>query len=133
MTEMIDRLIELLKSDLPHFINDVAFWGNEHIGELADHLIANGVILPPCKVGDTLWVVWSYTKSSPKGVYPVKVYALRYDNKENNMRVCVKGDFKMDKYDGYYDHHYRGTFSWKNVGKTVFLTREEAEKECEGK
>lgn len=81
----------------------------------------------PCAVGDTLWVVWSYTKSCPKGVYPVKAYALRYDEKKNNMRVCVRGEFKMDKYDGYYYHSYRGTFSWENVDKTVFLTKEEAE------
>jgi hypothetical protein len=91
----------------------------------------------PCAVGDTLWVLWSYTKAHKKGVYPVKAYALRYDDKKNNMRVCVEGSFKMNGYGGYYNHYYRGTFSWENVGKTVFLTKEEAEqalrKEDEGK
>ena len=38
-----DRLIELLQGNLPHFENEVSYWGNEHIGELADYLIANGV------------------------------------------------------------------------------------------
>ena len=86
----------------------------------------------PCAVGDTLWVLWSYTKSIPKGVYPVKAYALRYDDKKNNMRVCVNGNFKMDKYDGYYNYYYQGTFSWENVGKTVFLTKEDAKKALKG-
>lgn len=92
---------------------------------------ANFVELP-CKVGDTLWVVWSYTKAQQKKVYPVEVYALRYDNKKNNMRVCVEGDFKIDCYDGYYTHRYQGTFSWENIGKTVFLTKEEAEQKLKG-
>ncbi len=86
----------------------------------------------PCAVGDTLWVVWSLTKSSQKGVYPVVAYALRYDNKKNNMRVCVEGKFKIDGYGGYYHHYYRGTFSWDNVGKTVFLTKEDAEQALKG-
>jgi hypothetical protein len=35
-----------------------------------------------------------------------------------------------------YTHYYNGTFAWNSVGKTVFLTKEEAEKalaEREGK
>lgn len=86
----------------------------------------------PCAVGDTLWVLWSLTPSHPKSVYPVKAYALRYDDKKNNMRVCVRGEFKRDNYGGYYHHYYRGTFSWDNVGKTVFLTKKEAEKALKG-
>ena len=38
-----EKLVELLKSDLQHFQNDVKYWHDEHIGELADHLIAHGV------------------------------------------------------------------------------------------
>lgn len=82
----------------------------------------------PCAVGDTLFVLWSLTKSHKKSVYPVKAYALRYDDKKNNMRVCVEGTFNIEAYGGSYNHYYRGTFTWENVGKTVFLTKEEAEK-----
>lgn len=45
---MRDRLIELLKSPLPHFSNDVSYWNDEHIGELVDVLIENDVTVPPC-------------------------------------------------------------------------------------
>ena len=51
--EMRDRLVELLfdceRVDLPLPI--------EYQEHLADHLIENGVIVPPCKVGDEIWVV----------------------------------------------------------------------------
>lgn len=91
-------------------------------------------IIPPCKVGDTLWVRWSYTDAVKKNIYPVKVYALRYDTKKNNMRICVKGQFEITAYGGSYTHYYNGTFAWDSVGKTVFLTREEAEQKLkEGK
>ena len=45
MNDMRERLIELLKSNLRDFQNDVAYWHNEHIGELADVLLANGVTI----------------------------------------------------------------------------------------
>ncbi|MBQ6906210.1 MAG: hypothetical protein IJN75_04240 [Clostridia bacterium] len=85
----------------------------------------------PCEIGQTVYVLWAYTKARKKQVYPATVYALRYDQKKNNMRVCVKGEFKMESYGGWYTHYYQGTFTWENVGKTVFLTKEEAEKALE--
>ena len=47
---MRDRLIELLTKGQPPFnpLNDVC------IEKLADYLLANGVIVPPCKVGDVV-------------------------------------------------------------------------------
>ena len=54
MTEMRDRLIELiLKSEI--LCNTCGENTNTYCAEfLADHLIANGAILPPSKVGDTV-------------------------------------------------------------------------------
>lgn len=56
MTER-DRLIELLNTYMSGCDGDYA-------EELADYLIANGVIVPPCKVGDT-----AYIDLSDKGYY----------------------------------------------------------------
>ena len=39
-----ERLMELLRGDLPHFKNDLVAWHDVHLGELADHLLANGVM-----------------------------------------------------------------------------------------
>jgi hypothetical protein len=82
-------------------------------------------------VGDTVYIKWGFN-SLAKGIYPVKVYALRFDTKRNNMRICVEGDFEITAYGGYFTHHYIGTFAWDSVGKSVFLTREEAERALKG-
>ena len=132
---MRDRLIELLTNmylpiNVRNRLGSYDTVGERRLGEfeingIADHLLANGVIVPPCKVGDTLWVNWGYCKSKEEP-RPVKVYALRFDTKKNNMRICVEGKFKISSYDGSYPHYYNGTFAWNSVGKTVFLTKEEA-------
>ena len=94
----------------------------------AQDLLSNGVIVPPCKVGDTAFVKWRLHRNSGYGIYPVKVYALRWDEKKNNFRVCVNGDFEISAYGGKYTHHYQAAFAWDNFGKTVFLTKSQAEK-----
>ena len=99
---------------------------------IADRLLADGVIVPPCKVGDMVYVKWRLHRNSNDGIYPVKVYALRWDEKKNNFRVCVEGNFEISSYGCKYTHHYQATFAWNNFGKTVFLTREEAEKALKG-
>ena len=38
-----EKLVELLKSVLPNFRNNMAYWGEKPIYEFADYLIANGV------------------------------------------------------------------------------------------
>ena len=41
-----EKLAELLKSVLPNFRNNMAYWGEKPIYEFADYLIANGVTVP---------------------------------------------------------------------------------------
>ena len=80
---------------------------------MADYLLANGVIVPPCKAGDTIYrcafernEVWEWE------IVAVKVYAdqvIFIDDSDN-------------------------VFTEEDIGKTVFLTKEEAErvlKECD--
>lgn len=123
MIEMRNRLIDLLQENsYLDVLND------EHWLLAAEQLLANGVIVPPCKVGDTVWINWGFYSNSEKETHPVKVYALRFDTKKNNMRICVEGNFKISSYGGSYTHYYNGTFAWNSVGKTVFLTKELAEK-----
>jgi hypothetical protein len=51
--EMRDRLVGLLfKPFTQHKINELS-----DTRDIADHLIESGVIVPPCKVGDGIWVV----------------------------------------------------------------------------
>lgn len=48
--DMRDRLIDLLYEAEGQVNNDYPT-----VEQIADHLIANGVIVPPCKVGDTVY------------------------------------------------------------------------------
>ena len=98
-----DRLIELIQCA----VNGCA----RHWAEIiADHLLANGVIVPPCKVGDTVWFD-TYKKSGTVslGIQPHKVDRIDV--------ICVVGEKELVEtklHDWYF-------------GDSVFLTREEAE------
>lgn len=46
-----EKLVKLLKSILPNFRNNMAYWGEKPIYEFADCLLANGVTVQECKLG----------------------------------------------------------------------------------
>jgi hypothetical protein len=79
---------------------------------VADHLLANGVIVPPCKVGDVVYEV-----DLPEyGIIVCKVTKVLYDSKEVIINV-IDGHGKGSEY----------YFEFDDFSKTVFLTKEEAE------
>lgn len=106
-----DRLIELLKKA------DSATWGQTY-ESYADYLLANGVIVPPCKVGQVVWVISQWYKYTKPEIESRKVLSVQ---------IYKNGDIQ---------YHYKDGCFWQgHIGKTVFLTKEEAEaklKECEG-
>ena len=93
-----DRLIELIH-DSDYSLNSVG---------LADYLIANGVIVPPCKVGQIVYYI-AFGK-----VYKGKCHAI----------TIHKDNLQIHLYD------YDGDNASISA-KDVFLTREEAEKALE--
>lgn len=111
-----DRLMELLQKEVPRPKADY----------LAIHLIANGVIVPPCKVGDEV-----YTNTSMQGwymrknkrPYKAKIVFIGVNGVDNFINVVLENDNMLQ-------------FNFSQIGKTVFLTKEEAEaklRECEAK
>lgn len=80
---------------------------------IADHLLESGVIVPPCKVGQVVYVLRSKT-SNGKNLY------LR-DERISHYRVF--GDWSFMCFES--ERLSVPEYLW---GKTVFLTREEAEK-----
>ena len=112
-----ERLIELLKDggvrDFPY------------VNALADHLLANGVIVPPCKVGDTVYMPWEW--NGAKGIACLKV-----TNLSNILGFgwSIGTDFNTDD-EEYAEKYKYGRFEFEDIGKTVFLTREEPEKALE--
>ena len=103
MTER-ERLIELIQ-------NAVDGCARHWAEVIADHLLANGVIVPPCKVGQTVWCIYNYTK--PKE-FQIAILSMS----ENHY------SFTIETKDGVYKHYC----DKEAVGKYVFFTREEAEK-----
>ena len=112
---MRDRLIELLEKAFEFYIDDPYCIPDE--GEFADHLLANGVIVPPCKVGD-------------------RVYSINIGDKKT-LKIWIEpnGDritqIKINR-GGYHFKCWWGYFHLSDIGKTVFLTKEEAEQALEG-
>lgn len=75
---------------------------------IADHLLANGVVVPPCKVGTVVYRVC-------KQKYPVDSYRMHWE--EDWVILTRPFDLSMIP----------------EIGKTVFLTREEAEQALKGR
>ena len=98
-----DRLVELLKDTLHEWECDVSI---KTVTEIAEHLISNGVIVPPCKVGDRV-----YRPSDCLGV--VQFVIISFNIYESEM---------------FFTDDSENIIYLSDIGKTVFLTREEAEK-----
>ena len=109
---MRDRLIELMQE-----------WGNEHTDSfpfesVADYLLANGVVVPPCKVGDYIW----FLKNDKLTFGQVEDVTIS----RNGTYAFV---FEVDEED---DIIGEWTVPLCDFGKTVFLTKEEAEQALKG-
>ena len=114
---MRDRLIDL--------IDERCSCGYQPcIESIADHLLANGVIVPPCKVGDFVWAkcFW-WDDLSGIALYQITNISISQNKKGEWTKKYRAMRFKDGKT---YDSQIN--FSFDEIGKTVFLTREEAEK-----
>ena len=122
---MRDRLIELLCNvkcegeecfgNCPHRIgqkcNKVQRLEMCSVFAIAEHLLSAGVIVPPCKAGDTVWYPSKYCGRP----YPINITHLEIYEEE----IIIYSE---------------GGSEWRpeDIGKTVFLTREEAEQALKG-
>ena len=122
---MRDRLVEMLCNvkcegeecfgNCPHRIgqkcNKVQRLAMCSVFAIADHLLAEGVIVPPCKVGSIVYTI------SRKRLKKWKVCFIGYNSQDEfKMHIATEKFTEMLEVWDY------------NIGKTVFLTREEAEK-----
>lgn len=103
-----ERLIELLQE-----------WGNkENDGvraeSIADYLLANGVIVPPVKVGGIVWVIYN------KCVMPANVMAVYVDKIGGmfDLKILTEG--------------LESTINKDYTFDTVYTTKEEALKALKG-
>ena len=121
---MLDRLVALIneaKDEYPT-IPSVNCCKPTFAYYLANRLLAGGVVLPPCKVGDTV-----YTNLSMQGWY------YRIKDRPYTARIVFIGVNDSEETGcGYINvlfekNHNMMQFRLSDIGKTVFLTREEAE------
>lgn len=117
---MRDRLVDLIlecRTYTPEYEPQARL----HAEYLANHLLNNGVIVPPVKVGDTVY----HIRRTPKrhgGSYIIEA-------KVNSVLVETRGeDFYIECFVEYTNHH--GDIEEENsiFGKISFRTRTEAEK-----
>ena len=109
---MRDKLIELIKQAKKQTKN--ANCDIERNMILAEYLLANGVIVPPCKVGDTVYRISTKINTKAKYIQETTISRVAIDSDSvwlfcacNPIAKCV-------------------------FGKNVFLTKEEAEQALKG-
>jgi hypothetical protein len=108
--EMRDRLLHLIHEAEEKFTDRPVLDIEKFV---ADHLIENGVIVLPCKVGDTIY----YLDGSI--IVESKVHCISFGGRY--------GDYKGGQMHIYDSDKDNITVKLDNFGKTVFLTKEEAE------
>ena len=105
-----DRLIELIDKAVKE--DDFMYPADVQTTSIADYLLANGVIVPPCKVGDKVYFL--------DAICGTDGYCINncccIDCTHGELQVC-EIDFDLSMY--------------KEIGETVFLTKEEAEEKLE--
>lgn len=83
-------------------LDDFEEYTEDDVADLADHLLDNGVIVLPCKIGDTVYRIC-------KRKYDVDGYGMQFIEDWG----IIRNAFSLKMY--------------HELGKTVFLTREAAE------
>lgn len=116
--EMRDRLIELLLQSDPIKERDMDDeWVDGEIEDIVDHLIENGVLLPPCYIGQPVWEVYNWFTGKVE-VREGKVSMLQQKaDKTWKIRVSINSSV--------YD------ITVDDIGKRIFFSKEEVEKRQE--
>lgn len=103
MSDRLTRLIDGFVFGTQIAVNSIE-WNSTKVKELADYLIANGVIVPPCKVGDTIY------QTDGVRIYTSTIHEITYTA---NKVIFVTENIVFDE---------------QAINNSIFLTREEAEK-----
>lgn len=110
-----ERLVELLLESEPIKERDLDDdWGDNEISDITEHLLENGVIVLPIKIGDKVYRI-SFTR----------VTRMKYIQETTISRVAID-------YDGLWLFCSCNPIAKCKFGKLVFLTKEQAEKALKG-
>ena len=121
---MKNRLIELLEDTLHEWECDVK---TETLSQIAEHLIENGVIVPPCKVGDTVYTLREVSCEDIDGANTeCEYYGFGTDDRICTLEKPQKCPYRYRIFKSLVTEYNLLSFA-RQWGKTVFLTKEEAE------
>ena len=98
--------------------DDCAVCGSER---LADYLISNGVIVPPCKVGDTVYIINRANKPQEMIFDSIDFRCTCVNDTD-----CMCGSLCNDIGHNVCQYRFKNDFS--DISNTVFLTHEKAER-----
>ena len=104
-----ERLVELIES--------TRYWGSGTSEEIADCLLEKGVIVPPYKVGQDIYTI--------QGGEVTKHFVIEVARHNNGKTYCKYVPY--DKKGNVQWFYVQSSFTEDAIGKTVFLTKEEAE------
>lgn len=120
MTER-ERLYELIVDAENEFYREKPCGTDSARCEMvAEHLLANGVLLPPVKVGQTVYYIVGATYKSPENCRvstPREVVEISYKRQRGPERRTISGFITEDGV----------RYGFNSIGKTAFLAREDAE------
>ena len=112
MKAMRDRLIELIDAAKEGDVRQDREKPRKYLADyIADHLLAAGVIVPPCKVGDVVWRICRDPISFEYEIIEQCVWSIHMY--ENGVHIYLSPLV---------------SFRPSAIGKILFLTREEAER-----
>ena len=130
---MRDRLIELINKSRDEYPTLPLINGCKpsFANFLADYLLANGVIVPPCKVGDTVYAL-KENGTIVKGIAE-SIHQNLVGNEQGRWIVTSWfNDYYADSKKAGFECGTHLYSSFDDFNKTVFLTREEAEQALKG-
>lgn len=99
---------------------------------IADHILADGWIRPPCKVGQTVYVLVKTVSAEKKESSIVILEGIAAGREERlNDRTRWELEIYISEYPGEKTYVKPISVPEEEFGNTVFLSREEAEKALE--
>lgn len=113
---MRERLIELIKQNTTEFVNPFAYEYVDNAERFADCLLASGVIVPPCKVGDTVYEFFDV-----RGFYNISELIVE------NVLIGINPP-KCQVYCRSKTSNSKSVFYEDSFGNTFFFTKEDAER-----
>ena len=121
---MRERLIELFER-IRYVFDDCKIMVGNTIEYVTDYLISEGAIILPCKVGDKVYIIHNTVERIELGLKDC-IYETVID------AIHIAGTIEYHMYYKKIVHPDCDFFTEKDIGKTVFFDRKEAEQALKG-